>query len=444
MVKTKQKIPFQFYRNLSKFRSVVYLWQSFTTDELPWKSCGHSWNTPNCSSNSTNGTISMSPAEEFFNEYIVNVTPNGITDFGSIQWHVLLAHMFTWLAVFLCCFKGPISAGKVVYVTATMPYVLLTILLIRGLTLDGAIDGIILFLKPDFSKLAEITIWVEAAVQVIYQLGPCWGSLITMSRYNHFHDKTYRNAIILPIANLCTAIYGGLAIFSILGYMAKKNGVDITEVAKSGPAMAFVIYPEALAQLPFSQFFSATFFLVLITVGIDSQFAFLETVVSGIIDLFPQLRRFKILTAASIAGFLFILGIPLCTEAGVYIYQLLDWYGGTVTFVTNGFFESIAISYIYGLKRFRYDAYLMFGSPPNILVTICWFTATPIVTALMTFIGLSNWKVPIYDYTNYSYPQWAIVLGWLVGITSFLPTPIMFCFVIIRAKGNLWQVRFIL
>ena len=42
---------------------------------------------------------------------------------------------------------------QVVYVTATAPYIFLTIMFIRGLTLDGAVDGIVYYVTPDFEKL---------------------------------------------------------------------------------------------------------------------------------------------------------------------------------------------------------------------------------------------------------------------------------------------------
>lgn len=57
-------------------------------------------------------------------------------------------------------YLGIQSTGKVVYVTATAPYILLTILLIRGATLPGAIDGVKFFVIPDFSKLLQFKVHV--------------------------------------------------------------------------------------------------------------------------------------------------------------------------------------------------------------------------------------------------------------------------------------------
>ena len=73
-----------------------------------------------------------------------------------------------------------------VYFTATFPYVVLTILLIKGLTLDGAMLGVEYFLVPDFDKLKSLSIWRKAAEQLFYSLGIGWGGLIMSGSYNNF------------------------------------------------------------------------------------------------------------------------------------------------------------------------------------------------------------------------------------------------------------------
>jgi len=92
---------------------------------------------------------------------------SGIEDIGGIQWQMFLSLLAAWTLVYICLCKGIKSSGKVVYVTATLPYLFLTILLIRGVTLPGSLEGIKFYIIPDWKKLLRFEVSEVCAVLLL-------------------------------------------------------------------------------------------------------------------------------------------------------------------------------------------------------------------------------------------------------------------------------------
>ena len=209
-----------------------------------------------------------------FRKYVLGLKADGLTifgDMGAIRWQLLLCFALSWIIVFLCVMKGVKSSGKVVYFTATFPYVILISLLIRGVTMDGAIIGIQYFFVPDWHKLADFQVWRKAAEQMFFSLGISWGGLIMFGSYNDFRNGVHVDAFVVTTVDFLTSLIAGVATFSILGAISAETGVDIKEIASSGPGFAFVTFPEAITRLPVPQLWSVLFFVMLFTLGLDTQ-----------------------------------------------------------------------------------------------------------------------------------------------------------------------------
>ncbi|MBN3312166.1 SC6A4 protein, partial [Atractosteus spatula] len=81
----------------------------------------------------------------------------------------------------------------------------------------------------------------------------------------------HRDALVTSSVNCLTSFMSGFVIFTVLGYMADKRQLEVAEVAKdAGPSLLFIIYAEAIANMPASTFFAIIFFLMIITLGLDS------------------------------------------------------------------------------------------------------------------------------------------------------------------------------
>ncbi|XP_060687933.1 sodium- and chloride-dependent neutral and basic amino acid transporter B(0+)-like [Hemiscyllium ocellatum] len=242
---------------------------------------------------------------------------SSLDETGEIVWHLALCLLLAWLMVGAAFLKGIKSSGKVVYFTAIIPYVVVTILLIRGVTLEGASKGIEFYIgsHSDFSKLADAQVWKDAATQIFYSTSVGWGSLITLSSYNKFHNNCYQDTIIVCVVNCATSVFAGFIIFSTLGHMAHVQNKPVSEVARSGFGLDFIAYPEALAQLPWATLWSILFFFMLLTLGLDTLFASFETVITSLLDQFPEfLRPKRLYLTAGLCLLFYFLGLLFVTQ----------------------------------------------------------------------------------------------------------------------------------
>ncbi|NWS62621.1 SC6A9 protein, partial [Chunga burmeisteri] len=438
------------YYNVVVCIAFYYFFVSMTR-VLPWTYCSNAWNTQDCAgvldgNLSSHAALNLtgllnttqkrtSPSEEYWRRYVLDLSDD-IGNLGEVRLPLLGCLGVSWVVVFLCLIKGVKSSGKVVYFTATFPYVVLTILFVRGITLEGALTGIMYYLTPQWDKILDAKVWGDAASQIFYSLGCAWGGLITMASYNKFHNNCYRDSIIISITNCATSVYAGFVIFSILGFMAKHLGVDVSKVADHGPGLAFVAYPEALTLLPISPLWSILFFFMLILLGLGTQFCLLETLVTAIVDEVGNewiIRRKTFVTlGVAVAGFL--LGVPLTTQAGIYWLLLMDNYAASFSLVVISCIMCVAIMYIYGHRNYFKDIEMMLGFPPPLFFQICWRFISPAIIFFILVFTVIQYR-PI-SYNDYVYPTWAISIGFLMALSSVICIPIYAIYKVCCSEGD--------
>jgi len=361
--------------------------------------------------------------EESYTGDLVSIEPS---EFGSPTWALTLCLLAAWIIIFLCLVKGIQSSGKVVYFTATFPYVVLFILLIRAVTLPGASLGITFYLVPDWSKLSDVSVWNDAAAQIFFSLSVAGGGLVTLASYNKFHNNILRDTMIVCIGNCMTSFTAGFAIFSVLGFMATELGVEVKDVAKSGTGLAFEAYPDLVTRLPLPTLWAILFFAMLFTLGLDSQFAITETILTGILDLLPHLRPKKTMVVGGICLTGFILGLPLCCPGGSLLLDLLDTYAAVWPYLFIGMVELCIIAYVYGYSNFIDDVYEMTGS--KIIyklkkpMTIFYCVLSPLAIGIILIASWAQYE-PM-SRGDYVYPGWANGIGWIIAMTAILSVPI--------------------
>lgn len=109
-----------------------------------------------------------------------------------------------------------------VWVTCTAPYVILTILLIKGLSLDGMGKGLEFLFKPQWEKIAKPEVWQAAAVQILFSSGVSFGPLMYYGSARKPNEKILKASFWIPIANSATSLYASLTVFTFLGHVSTK------------------------------------------------------------------------------------------------------------------------------------------------------------------------------------------------------------------------------
>ncbi|KAI8761232.1 sodium- and chloride-dependent glycine transporter 1, partial [Biomphalaria glabrata] len=429
-----------------------FLVASFTSD-LPWIKChdcscllydaknlteeiveGLKYNNSigqNCTDLSLNSTAD-SPSELYYYKEILHDS-GSIEESGDVLWPLLLCNLFAFLVIFLVLLKGIETLGKVVYFTATFPYVLLTILLIRCAMLDGAYDGVLYYLTPKWDRLSDATAWSDAAVQIFFSLSCCMGGLVAMSSYNKFNNNIIRDAFVVPIVNCMTSFYAGFVVFSTLGYMAKIKGVPIEKVTAGGPGLAFIVYPEAIGSMPVSTLWAILFFFMLCILGFSTQFSAAETIMTSIIDEFPKFfntRKRQTIFRIAVCMMGFILGIPMVTQGGSHLLNLVDEAVLGFPLLLIGLFEYIVIIYLYGFNKFSQDINAMLGRNPFIYFKATWIVISPVL--LLAVVVFKAYQMEDF------HPGWVGLLYYLIVVFTMMWVPILYFHY--SLKHGLWDI----
>ena len=327
---------------------------------------------------------------------------------GGIRTTLLAGLALTWIAIVLSIWKGAKTVSKVVYITVVIPWFILVGFVIRGVTLPGASTGLAYYLTPDFSALLNPEVWIAAYTQVFFSISIGFGIMIAYASFLPKRSDIVNNAFIIGLADALTAFLGGLAVFGTLGYYATETGKDITEVVAAGPGLAFVTYPTMINLLPGAKsLFGILFFLMLLTLGIDSAFSLVEAVSASVRDKWGISHK-KANISVALLGILF--GLVFTTGAGLLWLDIVDHFMNNFGLCIIVLLECFFIGHLFGAEKLR--DYV--NSTSEIHVGRWWnFCVKYFTPILLLVLLLSNtWERIKEPYEGY--PRLAEFLGgWL-------------------------------
>ncbi len=287
-------------------------------------------------------------------------------------------------------------------------------MVIRGITLPGAIDGLNYLFTPNWEAITDSSVWTAAYGQVFFSLSIAFAIMISYSSYLPKKTDVVNSAFITATANHGYELLAGIAVFSVLGYMAYIQGVSVDQVSAGGVGLAFMVFPEAINAMPaFKSLIGICFFGALFTAGITSLISILQAVITGISDKFDVPHK-KSTTIVLIPAF--VISILFITGAGLNILDIVDAFINNIGVAGAGLIEVILIGWFFNLEKIREEA----NQFSNFSIGRWWIYSLKIVTVVVLGVMVISNAI---SYVREGYGGYAsidvTVFGWgslLLGI----------------------------
>ncbi len=245
-------------------------------------------------------------------------------------------------------------------------FVLLLVFACVAMTFPKADEGLMFFLKPDFSKITP-AVAVNALGQAFFSLSLGMGILITYSSYFPKDTKLTRTAVTVSLLDLLVAVMMGFVIFPAV----KSFGLD--DGGLEGATLVFVTLPEVFVQMPGTQLWSILFFLLLLVAALTSTISLAEVSIAFLQDRFRLKRTaacftvilplFLLSTVCSLSQGL----LSWVRIAGMNIFDFLD------NFATNFLLPSVAIFTCIYMGWFAPDGYFYNEITNGGRVSVRWY-----------------------------------------------------------------------
>jgi len=226
--------------------------------------------------------------------------------------------------------------------------IFLILLMVRSLTLDGAMEGVAFYLYPDFSKINGNTVLI-ALGQAFFSLSLGMGCMITYGSYLSDKENLTSSTVYVVMFDTLIALLVGMVIFPAVFAM----GLEPAE----GPSLVFSVLPAVFTDMPMGQGVSVIFFTLLAIAAITSGISLLEVVVAYFIDQRGWQRKKAVMIVGSA---IFAFGIPSGLSfgimadiklAGMTFFDHVDNISSNYLLPLGGMLTAIFVGWVWGTKN---------------------------------------------------------------------------------------------
>ena len=362
------------------------------------------------------GKAGAEGAGDFFFGTVLRLS-GGPDEIGAPVPALLIGLAIIWVVVFFVVYKGAKVIGPVSQVVMIVAWVFLAILVVRGITLPGAAQGLNNYLETDWSKLASPDVWFGAFSQIAFSLSVGMAGMYAYGSFIKKQGDVNNSAFITGFGDAATSFFAGFAVFSTVGFIMQALSIPVGEVATRSVGLAFITWPVAVSMMPGANaFFGVVFFSCLFLVGLSSAyFLAYGGTIAPLVDKFGWSRT---KTAAGVCIVSFLIGILFTTNGGLYwgpdiVDRAVSFYGLLIT----GALACLVVGWVFPVSKLR--EYVNSTSEFHIGP---WFDVMVkvVVPAGLLFVLVYGGFMQDIPESYGGYPRWASNVIWATLIVTLI------------------------
>jgi NSS family neurotransmitter:Na+ symporter len=329
---------------------------------------------------------------------------------------VAIPLVLVWVAVLVVIALG-VTAGvqKVNVIFIPLLGVAFLGLVIRALTLPGAMDGLDAFFTPNWAALGDLNVWIAAYSQIFFSLSIAFGIMVTYASYQRRKANMTSSGLVVAFANSSFEILAGIGVFATLGFMANQQSVQVSELeGLTGPILSFVTFPAVINEMPGGNIFGVVFFGSLILAGFTSIISILLGVAASVQEKFGLSRRASAITVSGICA---VLSVALfSTTSGLLALDTVDQWANNVGIVLSAIVMTVLVVWVFR-KSETLRRHL--NAVSTFQVGRVWIALIGVVAPAFLVIMLGQKLVSLINDGYEGLPQWYLNLfGW--GTIAFV------------------------
>jgi len=224
-------------------------------------------------------------------------------------------------------------------------FIVLTVLVVNGLLMPHAMDGLRFLFSPDWSLITPTAILV-ALGQSFFTLSIGQGTIVTYGSYMGGKENLVKSSLPIVLMDTFVSLFAAIAVFTIVFSVGMEPN--------SGPGLIFHTLPWAFSQIPGGYMLAILFFLLVVIAALTSEISALEPTIAYLIDEKKWTRKWAVMVCGLGS---FALGIPSAlsysvlkdyTFFGATFLDLVDFAASAILIPAGGFLAVILVGWVWG------------------------------------------------------------------------------------------------